>query len=468
MDSASTSDSKSVTFEYDVLNADPGQSVDFGVFRSADARFDASDTAVGLATVTDASTGPGAPTLDDAGQPATAEGHHRLTVPLPGGLPLNPEHPYVLVVADPAHKLNGVVESQDTASFRKYTIGVVTHGGIQPKSWKYGVPWELRMAQSLRAEGYDAVIPYNWVLESTHAGAAAKQGPRLGRGILNVVEERVPAGEPVDLHFIGHSEGTVVNSLAIRYVEKHDTPQIQEGFLKDTLLDPHAANNDAPGGRQYSVAKGFIGTVARWFIDGYQAKAKDPLPVISASVDQAEVFFQHTPIDDAKGSNDGLYNLWGQVPVPVQGDVPVRYYNLTGEGISHGGDISVHDWYQAHVVPTLGDGSEFADPTLLTGEVRGGNWLTPVSRPNFDGTAAPDASVRVIAVPRRSSDKILIGQTTADASGNWTVESRSLHDGTYRVFAKAVALADPRWPQVRVLPRKALGTLTVNAQSFGL
>ena len=39
--------------------------------------------------------------LDSAGQPATAPGKHTVTVPLPGGLPDNPEHPYVVVVADP-------------------------------------------------------------------------------------------------------------------------------------------------------------------------------------------------------------------------------------------------------------------------------------------------------------------------------------------------------------------------------
>src|SRR5262249_9316735 len=106
MDSATTVDSRSVTFEYDVKNADLGQSVAFGIYRSANDQFDPSDVEVGSATVMPP--GQGTPTRDDNGQPTGAVGHHRLTVPLPQGLPLSPEHPYVLVVADPAHAASGV------------------------------------------------------------------------------------------------------------------------------------------------------------------------------------------------------------------------------------------------------------------------------------------------------------------------------------------------------------------------
>lgn len=468
MDSATTVDSRSVTFEYDVRNADLGRSVEFGVYRSADDRFDASDVSLGAATAAapaSGSAGQGSVTVDDEGRPATAEGHHRLTVPLPQGLPPNPEHPYVLVVADPSHALSGVAGNPATASFRTFVVGVVTHGGIQPKSWKAGVPWALRMADSLRAQGYDAVIPYNWVTESRHPGAAAEQGPRLGRTILNVAE-RAPAGEPVDLHLIGHSEGTVVNSLALRYVATHETPALGAGYVKETLLDPHAANNDAPGGRQYSVKPGLAGDLARWLIDGFQQKADDPLPVIRADVDQAEVFYQHTPIAAAKGSNGGLYNLWGQVPVPVEGNVPVHYYNLTGVGISHGGDVSVPDWYQAHVVPTLGDGSPFVDPTLLTGGLARGGTSSAVSHPIFEGTAAPGAQVRLLAVARGTGDQFLVGQTKAGANGGWVVNDRSLPNGTYHVIARSVAGADPQWPRVRVMPRTDLGPIRVDTTGW--
>src|SRR5207248_8583563 len=211
--------------------ADVGQSVEFGIYRSADGRFDPSDPRIASAAAI--APGPGNPTRDDNGQPATAVGHHQLTVPLSQGLPPDPKHPFVLVVADPAHATSGVTGDRNTASFRTHVIGVVTHGGIQPKSWRRGVPWELRMADSLRGEGYDAVIPFNWVPQSGHPGAAAQQGPRLAR-MVREVSSRFPANEPVDVHFIGHSEGAVVNSLAIRDLNQNETEQLRAGYLEET------------------------------------------------------------------------------------------------------------------------------------------------------------------------------------------------------------------------------------------
>jgi hypothetical protein len=457
MDSVSTLDSRGVTIEYDVRNGDLGQPFELGVYRSADDRFDPTDPTVDTVTVG----GPGTPTLDDNGLSPLAQGHHRLTFSLPGGLPPNPEHPYVLAVADPSRALNGGSEQQDTVSFRKYVIGVLTHGGFQSKSAKQGAPWALEMGHSLRAQGYDVVIPYNWVSESRTPGAAAKQGPRVAR-LVELAASHAPEGEPVDLHFIGHSEGTVVNSVAIRYLETHETGPLAAGYLKATLLDPHAANNNAPGGRQYSVGNGLLGDLARWIIDGYQQKAKDPLPVIWGNVDSAEIFYQHTPISAAKGSNDGIYNLWGQVPVPVRGNVPVRYYNLTGVGISHTGYVNVVDWYQVHVVPTLGNNSSFTDPTLLNGGPAAGLQLTQDRQPIFQGSAAPGARVMLRATPRSSSRPMILGGAVANEAGAWSVTSRPLPNGTYRVLAKGVAIADPTWPRVLVLPRARLGTIAVD------
>ena len=68
----------------------------------------------------------------------------------------------------PAHPPQPPTAGQ-TASFRTYTIGIVTHGGIQDPSWKYGPPWELETARLMKQEGYDAVIPYNWVAQERHA-----------------------------------------------------------------------------------------------------------------------------------------------------------------------------------------------------------------------------------------------------------------------------------------------------------
>ena len=82
-----------------------------------------------------------------------------------------------------------------TASFRTHVIAVVTHGGLQDKSEKHGPAWELAMAASLRREGFDVVIPFNWVAESSDPGAAAQQGARLARMVL-AAANRFPASEP--------------------------------------------------------------------------------------------------------------------------------------------------------------------------------------------------------------------------------------------------------------------------------
>src|SRR5262249_18299037 len=99
MISATTADSKGVTAEYEVRAGAVGQRTQFEVVRSADDRSDPTDVPVGSAQFA----APGQPgeTLDASGKPALAPGHHQVTIALPGGLPPDPKHPYVLVVADP-------------------------------------------------------------------------------------------------------------------------------------------------------------------------------------------------------------------------------------------------------------------------------------------------------------------------------------------------------------------------------
>ena len=134
----------------------------------------------------------------------------------------------MVVVADPSAP-SATADPEQTASFRVYTIGIVTHGGIQDPSWVHGPPWELETAYMMRREGFDGVIGYNWAEQSSTPGAAIKQSPRLERMILDAVS-RFPANAPVDLEFIGHSEGTVVNTYAINALRKQDAPAGQGGL----------------------------------------------------------------------------------------------------------------------------------------------------------------------------------------------------------------------------------------------
>jgi hypothetical protein len=148
-----------------------------------------------------------------------------------------------------------------------------------------------------------------------------------------------------------------------------------------------------------------------------------------------------------------MYNLWGQVPVQAAPGVAVKYYNLTGVGISHAGDYSVPDWYQVHVVPTLGNGSAFVNPAQLTAALVVGGSAGTSSEPTYQGQAAPGATVQLSAAVRGSTRPIALGRTVADAAGNWSLTTGPLPPGTAQVTVRAIAVADPAWPHVFVTPK---------------
>ena len=149
---------------------------------------------------------------------------------------------------------------------------------------------------------------------------------------------------------------------------------------------------------------------------------------IPAGVDAAQVFYQHNPASHDHGVNQGLYNLWGQVPVPNLSGHPVAYYNLTAAGATHSGNYGVSLWYRNFVAPTLGDQAPLIRSLQLEGHIdqavpaaasnlsalarrRVRAWgpvqLVAGSRAEFSGTAAARArrSASTSArrtIPRRS------------------------------------------------------------------
>ncbi len=445
--SATTVDSRGVTISYDVTTPTADPSLRFGVYRSAGPQLGPGAVPVAASLA--------APAVDDSGGPADAPGVHRLTLPLAGGLPINPRHPYVLVVADPGSASAG--QAGSVASFRKESIAVVTHGGLEYSAWKKdGPPWEREMAQSLRQQGYDRVIAYNWVAQSSTPGQAAKQAPRLTAMVLDAASQ-FPAGNPVDLQFIGHSEGAVVNTQAIVRIEARATPRIKAGFLVDTLLDPHAANPDFPG-RQYSVG-GPLGWIAKLAIDNYQAKARDPLVFIPAGVNSAQVFYQQTAVNRDHNTNQGIYNIWGQVPVPGQ----ATYYNLTAADVVHSGKHGVYAWYEHHIVPTLGDGATQLAADAVSGTLanptKPGGRAIPAGPATFSGTSAPGSTVLLEA--GRGQGRLRVeGRAVAAADGSWTATTGPLAAGRYRVVAESHL---PGWnPKLgTMMPTAPLGALDV-------
>lgn len=475
MISAATTDSKSVTIEYQVNQPVTAEApLQFGVYRSSEGQFNSGASAVDAVTLVPPGTPTGQPpTLDQAGQPATAIGTHTLTIALPQGLPPFPEKPYVTVVADPGSP-SATSSPQQSASFRVYTIGVVTHGGIQDPSWKHGPAWELQVAYMMKHEGFDSVIPYNWALQSSTPGAAIRQSPRLAR-IIAGTANRFPAGSAVDLVMIGHSEGTVVNSYALARLQNAMPPQLQAGYIEDTLLDPHAANNNIASGQQMSFA-GPLAGLAQMLVTNYQGKAQDPPPFFPSIVDQANVFFQHT-----QSTASGIYNLWGQVPVPTMGPL-VHYYNLTAMGVTHSGNHGIPDWYRNFIAPTLGNQAPLVQQLQLNAQINGAQTVTNTAmarrgwvdlpthvvstgQPEISGTAAPGSTVRLLAGPADRPSQIgLAGVTHADAAGNWSLTTRRpLPVGSYRLVVTSFSRALATRPGLEIVPTQPIGRMIVQA-----
>ena len=127
----------------------------------------------------------------------------------------------------------------------------------------------------------------------------------------------------------------MVNTQAIVRLEGMMTPALKAGYIKDTLLDPHAANNAVPG-QQYSLGTGGGGTT-RYARQGrdrqFSIESEGPRGLHSFRRAAAEVFYQHTTAANSHGANGGIYNLWGQVPVKG----PASYFNLTAAGATHAG-----------------------------------------------------------------------------------------------------------------------------------
>src|SRR5207249_639640 len=144
--SARTADSQSVTFEYDVNTPNLPPTIDFGIYRSADPVYDAGDEAIGSMSLV--TTTVGRSTLDANGQPAVAPGHHTVALPISGGLSIEPERPYVLVVANPSTAAGAADAAARTGVIHTHSIAVVTHGGLQSsKDDTLGPIWQRAMAK---------------------------------------------------------------------------------------------------------------------------------------------------------------------------------------------------------------------------------------------------------------------------------------------------------------------------------
>src|SRR5262249_31753892 len=140
------------------------------------------------------------------------------------GIPIDPFHPYVQVVANP----NGDILESDGASpatrsgpttnvisFLKHAVAVVVHG--YQIDGRFPTDWVGTMDQSLYTHGYAVLPPLDWAADSNKKDPTLiyTDAAQLASEIRDAANS-YPQGQPVDLFIIGHSRGAILSSLALQ------------------------------------------------------------------------------------------------------------------------------------------------------------------------------------------------------------------------------------------------------------
>jgi hypothetical protein len=319
MDSATSPNSRTIRFSYDISEAEPGQPITVGIYRSNNATFDGTAIKVDEQTI---------PPQDSNGGDSEAVGPHTVDIQDPGALLPDPRHEYVFVVADPEHNFGEPDGVYHEAHYRKFVVGVLAHG-FQLLGGVSGVPqWETQAASDLLFKNsYDLAIPFDWSstsnLRSPNLAVAA--GDRLSQEVVSdadaLVQQLGNPGDVVDLHFIGHSRGAVVISQALLDLLGTSHTVLAGGFKIMTMLDPHPANNGFAL-LDYSASK-----AGNAFVVSYrkaQEAMQDPQVIIPPNVDEAQEYYQHTPVSSFSGvyntASEAYLNLWGEDPSLIIND----------------------------------------------------------------------------------------------------------------------------------------------------
>jgi dUTPase len=379
--SASTTDSKSLTVKYHVNNNDGQTPFTINVYRSSEKKYDDGDQ-IKIATLmisgVYASTGDHEVVVSPSDQSGAQFAFTQAKAFRP-----DPDHKYFIVTADD----DGTLNSQDAKtppaqSFQIFLVGVVTHGLdgdnalsiLDPSD--FPAPYQQFVddfAASLKSEDhYDLGIAFHW--EQPSVEKLPNQTIAAGRRLSEMVQSKVGAlhaeeNDVIDVNFIGWSRGTVVISQALNDLNSNDSvPQLKAGFMMETLVDPHPANNQISGFSATSQnllgsgVAGFAGSISNSLLRGsavtayqeFQSFAQDPRVIIPPNVQAAVDIYQNTsstvfgiafldPVKLANGvvffnNNSSILNLWGNDPSLIQNNSNATLLkdNESGPGIDHG------------------------------------------------------------------------------------------------------------------------------------
>jgi hypothetical protein len=358
VDTATTTDSSTVTATYDIAGIAVTQPLTFNIYRSAS---QASYTSADLI---------GTDTLSASDTKDLSVGHHQVKLNLTSGKLLpDPLHEYVHIVANPGRTVPEANYANDTAYFRIYVLGVVSHGFALPGATTLPA-WEVNTARELTIDDYyDAVIQVNWLAASNTAAAnEAVAAGDLWYAQVKTRADQLAASHPgniVDLHLIGHSRGTVVVTEIARDFLGTSDPAISGAYINLTLLDPHPANNFLYEKAFYSAYPLTYPLVVIPYL-AFQTKAIDPQIVIPSNVKNINIYYQQSSYLNGfilTNLSEFHLNLWGEGPgdgIIDQSSAPIQWHSLTnvvdttigpgGSKIGPIGHSEVPIWYEVHVV----------------------------------------------------------------------------------------------------------------------
>jgi hypothetical protein len=378
LEKVTTKDARTISADYDII--DPAIStlpLQFDIYRTASPTSHEESDLYATATI-DVSR------VDDL-----SVGHHEgvvLSLDDPSGNPINalrpdPANQFVVVDVRPFASGQVVVavspfgsgqtdNPDHEAYFQKHLLGVVTHGlyleGTDTPAWV------TQMADGLKAEGYEDAIAYNWMELSRdlQPGRAVDAAQLLYNQVYVTAKHLTDAhqGDVIDIHFIGHSRGAVVISTVLQFMVALEDPVFTGGYMKMTMLDPHPARN-RDGMDFFSAADTLEGQSAVAIYRSAQAIFQDPDVIVPSNVMEAEVYWQHTPIESfLQGSPDYPLQLWGE------GEFDGTIINNSGRSISWGnltgvddpvlpiGHLEIPNWYYSHVVLPGKTFDDFVNP----------------------------------------------------------------------------------------------------------
>jgi uncharacterized repeat protein (TIGR03803 family) len=327
----STQDSANLTIDYTVAHNDAETPFALDVYRSTAALWNrGKQVAVANLTILGKNAGNGPHTIVIG--PGSPYGYAFLPSQ-PDALRPDLTHTHVLAVADSG----GAVNPKDSAnppsaSFQIHVIAVIAHGYSTDLASAQAT--NTAYAHLLQSDGYELGIPWNWASTtsvSTKKTPIQKLLPNSARDLANTVEARArqisTGNDIVDVNFIGYSRGAVLVSEVLSDIFNDNNSskavkQLKCGYMMETLIDPHPANNNYPQewageNHQYSADHGpmvdYLVAPILSQIGDFQRIVRDPNTFIPPNVRAAADFYQHTSVSELTGT-EGLVNLWGEDP----------------------------------------------------------------------------------------------------------------------------------------------------------